>query len=77
MKEMLLRHVVPKTYFAKGIVWDFLETAGDEKIATHVFKGGFTRVVSEAEDRGRKRAKIVEYDLVASNGVVHGIDTVI
>ncbi len=69
--------MVPKTLFAKGIVWDFLDTVGDVKIATHVFKGGYTRVVSETEDEGRKRAKIVEYDMVASNGVVHGIDTVI
>ena len=35
------RHVVPQAKFARGIVWEFLDTAGGEKIATHVFKAQF------------------------------------
>ena len=77
LKKTLLRHVVPSAKFFKGIVWELLETAGDDNIATHVFKGGYTKVVSEDENGRRTKARIVDTDLICSNGVIHAIDTVI
>ena len=77
LTKKLLKHVVPMAKFAKGIVWEELDTAGDDKIATHVFKGGYTKVVSEDADGNRVKARIVDPDLICSNGVVHAIDTVI
>lgn len=77
LTKILLRHVVPKAKFAKGIVWELLDTAGDEQIATHVFKNGVTKIVSEDSNGNRIKAKIVDTDLICSNGVVHAIDTVI
>merc|ERR1712012_1003577 len=76
LSSILLRHVVPAAKFAKGVVWEFLDTAGGEQIATHVFKGGYTKVVSEVDGK-RTKAKIIDTDLICSNGVVHAIDTVI
>merc|ERR1711884_898352 len=76
LSSTLLRHVVPAAKFAKGVVWEFLDTAGGETIATHVFKGGYTKVVSEVDGK-RTKAKIIDTDLICSNGVVHAIDTVI
>merc|ERR1711994_694103 len=75
LSSTLLRHVVPAAKFAKGVVWEFLDTAGGETIATHVFKGGYTKVVSEVDGKLTK-AKIIDTDLICSNGVVHAIDTV-
>jgi len=77
LTKILLRHVLPNAKFAKGIVWELLDTAGDEQIATHVFKNGVTKIVSEDSNGNRLKAKIVDTDLICSNGVVHAIDTVI
>merc|ERR1711953_924612 len=55
---------------------DTLDAAGGKTIATHVFKGGYTKVVSEVDGK-RTKAKIIDTDLICSNGVVHAIDTVI
>merc|ERR1712241_1266710 len=76
LTSTLLRQVVPQAKFARGIVWEFLDTAGGDKIATHVFKGGYTKVISE-NNGNRVKAKIVDADLICSNGVIHAIDTVI
>ena len=76
LSATLLRHVAPQAKFHRGLVWEFLDTAGGAKIATHVFKGGQIKVVSET-DGNRAKAKIVDSDLICSNGVVHAIDTVI
>merc|ERR1711997_64097 len=76
LTSTLLRHVVPQAKFARGIVWEFLDTAGGDKIATHVFKGGYTKVISE-NNGNRVKAKIIDSDIICSNGVIHAIDTVI
>jgi len=76
LTSTLLRHVVPQAKFSRGIVWEFLDTAGGEKIATHVFKGGYTKVISE-NNGNRVKAKIIDSDIICSNGVIHAIDTVI
>merc|ERR1711963_560392 len=64
LSSILLRHVVPAAKFAKGVVWEFLDTAGGEQIATHVFKGGYTKVVSEVDGK-RTKAKIIGENLGA------------
>ena len=33
--------MVPQAKFSRGIVWEFLDTAGGDKIATHVFKAQY------------------------------------
>jgi len=72
LTKVLLRHVIPGTIYAKGICWKEHTTAGGEMIATQVFKRGVVKVVSESAG-----ARVVEADLLATNGVIHAIDTVI
>lgn len=76
LKAVLLRHAVPGSLFAKGITWQEHETAGGEEIATQVFKMGVVKVVSYSNDK-RTGARVEEADIIASNGVIHAIDTVI
>ena len=79
LTKVLLRHVVPGTIYQKGIYWTTHETAGgdmDDKIATQVFKNQVVKVVSYAGGN-RVGARVEEYDILASNGVIHAIDTVI
>jgi len=79
LKRVLLRHVLPGALFAKGITWSEHATAGgneEDMIATQVFKGGVTKVVSNVGGK-RTGARVVVADVIATNGVVHAIDTVI
>jgi len=79
LKRVLLRHVLPGALFAKGITWSEHATAGgndEDMVATQVFKGGVTKVVTNV-DGTRKGARVVEADIIATNGVIHAIDTVI
>merc|ERR1719293_9385 len=75
LTAVLLRHVVPGTNFAKGIYWTTHSTAGEDKIATQVFKAGVTKVVSSVDGK-RTGARVVDADIIATNGVIHAIDTV-
>lgn len=79
LKKVLLRHVLPGALFKKGISWDIRKTAGGEEedmIATQVFKGGVIKVVSNVGGK-RTGARVVDADIIATNGVIHAIDTVI
>jgi len=79
LKKVLLRHVLPGALFKKGISWDIHNTAGgaeEDMIATQVFKGDVIKVVSNV-DGTQKGAKVVIADVMATNGVIHAIDTVI
>merc|ERR1719341_648168 len=79
LSRVLLRHVVPGTFFYNGITWDILETAGDveeDMIATQRFKGGVVKVVSSVNGT-RTGAMAIEADILTTNGVIHAIDTVI
>ena len=74
--RVLKRHVLPgpPTYFRRGLAWDTHSTLnGDEEIATQVFKNNNIKVVT---DQGTK-ATIEPEEILASNGVIHVIDTVL
>merc|ERR1712045_1024956 len=74
---VLLRHVVPGSLFAKGIMWAEQSTAGGEVVATQVFRRGVVKVVAVGGDGSRAVARVIDTDIAATNGVVHAIDTVI
>merc|ERR1739838_216439 len=76
LTAVLLRHALPGSLFSKGITWMEHETAGGEMVATQVFKMGVVKVVSYSNDK-RTGARVEEADIIASNGVIHAIDTVI
>merc|ERR1719376_28068 len=79
LARVLLRHVVPGAVFFNGMTWDILDTAGgveEDMIATQRFRGGVVKVVSSVNGT-RTGAKAVEADVIATNGVIHAIDTVI
>merc|ERR1719510_167358 len=73
---VLLRHALPGTLFSRGITWQQHKTAGGDLVATQVFKMGVVKVVSYVDDK-RTGARVEEADIIASNGVIHAIDTVI
>ena len=82
LKKVLLRHVVPGTFFRRGITWGTFPTAGgqeEDTLATQVFKKGVLRVVSNVsgEEGAATAATVEEADIIASNGVIHAVDAVI
>jgi len=74
---ILTRHVVPQAVFAAGIGCKSLQTLNpDSNIYT--YKRGYGNVyVKTYADRKYNKAKVVDADIVATNGVVHAIDSVI
>merc|ERR1739838_905321 len=79
LTKVLLRHVLPGALFSKGITWTTHKTAGgaeEDMIATQVFKAGVIKVVSSVGGK-RTGARVVDADIIATNGVIHAIDTVI
>merc|ERR1712214_280313 len=76
LTAVLLRHALPGSLFSKGITWQEHKTAGGDLVATQVFKMGVVKVVSYT-DKKRTGARVEEADTIASNGVIHAIDTVI
>merc|ERR1711892_697607 len=76
LTAVLLRHVVPGALFSKGVTWVTHTTAVGDTIAPQVFKAGIIKVVSNADNK-RAAARVVDADIIATNGVIHAIDTVI
>merc|ERR1712115_155460 len=76
LTKVLLRHVVPETVYSKGIKWGTYDTAGDEMIATQVYREGQVKLISSSGGV-RNSASVIEADILASNGVIHVIDSVI
>merc|ERR1739838_1148338 len=79
LTKILLRHVLPGALFSKGITWTTHKTAGgaeEDMVATQVFKAGVVKVVSNVGGK-RTGARVVDADILATNGVIHAIDTVI
>merc|ERR1719315_816634 len=78
LTKVLLRHVVPGTKFAQGVQQNEFDTAGgavEDRIGTQMFRSGAVKVFSSAN--GKKNARVVDADIIATNGVIHAIDTVI
>jgi len=79
LTKVLLRHVVPGTKFAMGVQQNKFDTAGgavEDRIGTQMYKSGAVKVFSSAN--GKKNvARVVDADIIATNGVIHAIDTVI
>jgi len=73
LKKVLLRHVVPSKILAGDIPSGEtdLTTAGGEKITVTLSKGGVT--VKSSSGSG----KVTKTDILAKNGVIHIIDSVI
>ena len=73
LKKVLLRHVVPSKILAGDIPSGEtdLTTAGGEKITVSLSKSGVT--VKSSSGSG----KVTKVDILAKNGVIHIIDTVI
>jgi len=76
LTKVLLRHVVPGTKFAKGLqLPTHFNTAGgaaEDRIGTQMYRSGTVKVFSSSNV-----AKVVDADIIATNGVIHAIDTVI
>ena len=72
---VLLRHCLEGSLFTKAFLWQEHRTVGGEMIATQVFQEGL-RVVSFV-DMKRTEAVLVEYDILATNGVIHAIDNIL
>merc|ERR1712183_482850 len=72
LTKVLLRHVVPGTVFAKGVCSKERTTAGGEKIRTETSYYTGVKVFSDSGE-----AKVVAADVIATNGVIHAIDSVI
>merc|ERR1711936_358015 len=73
LAKVLLRHVVPTAIQGKNIPpgTTELETAGGEKIAVTRDESNLIQIQSSAGS-----AYVVLFDVIASNGVVHAVDTV-
>merc|ERR1712244_137783 len=73
LKAVLLRHVVPSTLEGKNIPpgTTALTTAGGEKISVRRDTNNLIQIQSTAGS-----AYVVLFDVIASNGVVHAVDSV-
>merc|ERR1711936_278465 len=73
LTKVLLRHVVPTAIQGKNIPpgTTELDTAGGEKIAVTRDESNLIKIQS-----GAGSAYVVLFDVIASNGVVHAVDTV-
>jgi len=73
LTKTLLRHVVPQTLFSKGLMTGTVTTAGGERI--HLV--GRMRHVKRSAMGNKPSARVVEKDIIATNGVIHAIDMVL
>eukprot|EP00095_Tigriopus_kingsejongensis_P003030 maker-scaffold170_size291898-snap-gene-1.64 protein:Tk03030 transcript:maker-scaffold170_size291898-snap-gene-1.64-mRNA-1 annotation:"hypothetical protein DAPPUDRAFT_309643" len=76
LTKVLLRHVLPRTLYAKGVHWDEVLTVGGDEIQTQLFRGGKVKVVS-AQQGQRSVATVQEADIPTTNGVIHVISDVL
>jgi len=78
LTKVLLRHVVPGTKFANALVTQrTLETAGgsaEDNIAIASYISGTLKVSTNEK---QNVAKVIDTDIIATNGVIHAIDTAI
>jgi len=84
LASILKRHVVPQPLFAEAICWNSYDTLqGGEKLTTELYslRSGRSylgkRVKAYTTSSKPNKAVVVAADIVATNGVIHAIDTVI
>ena len=77
LTKILLRHVIPDTLFAVGIGRSVtVNTVGKDELFVSKCLFGIVSVTSTVDGTSTK-ARVKQADLIGTNGVVHGIDTVI
>merc|ERR1711994_501611 len=83
LTDILTRHVVPEPLFSEAICWKTYATLSPKaSLSTELYKlrrgkifvGSLVKVTTS---EAAAKAKVVAADIVATNGVVHAIDTVI
>eukprot|EP00094_Tigriopus_californicus_P001883 TCALIF_01814-PA protein Name:"Similar to TGFBI Transforming growth factor-beta-induced protein ig-h3 (Sus scrofa)" AED:0.12 eAED:0.12 QI:0/0.33/0/0.75/0.33/0.25/4/0/576 len=74
LSKILLRHVVPKTIFANGIFNDHVTSVGGDQLTVSKHHAGVVKVSSNVDGK-TTYARVIDADLIASNGVCHAIDT--
>jgi len=83
LTSILTRHVVPEIIFSEGLCWKTYKTlspSSAEKLSTQLYKlqsYGKTVGTSAKVKTSAGVGKIVQADIVATNGVIHAIDTVV
>ena len=81
LTSILTRHVVADIIFSEGLCWKTYETLNPaEKLSTQLYRlqsHGKTMGTSAKVKTSAGVGKIVQPDIVATNGVIHAIDTVI
>jgi len=73
---ILTRHVVPEAVFAAGLGCKRLMTLNPDSMI-FPYRHGYGVFVKTYADKMYKRAKVVDADIVATNGVVHAISSVV
>jgi len=83
LTDILTRHVVPEPIFSEAICWKTYKTLSPKAtLTTELYKlrqgryyvGSLVKVTTSD---AAEKAKVVDADIVATNGVIHAIDTVI
>jgi len=83
LTDILTRHVVPEPIFSEAICWKTYKTLSPKaSLSTELYKlrqgryyvGSLVKVTTSA---AAEKAKVIEADILATNGVIHAIDTVI
>jgi len=84
LASILKRHVVPEPLFAEAICWNSYKTLqGGEQLTTELYslRSGRNylgkRVKAYTTSSKPNKAVVIDADIVATNGVIHAIDTVI
>merc|ERR1711994_300914 len=73
---ILTRHVVPEAVFAAGIGCKRLQTLNPDNVI-YSYKGYRGVYVKTYANKRYNKARVIDADIVATNGVVHAIDSVI
>jgi len=74
-KNFILNHVVPGTVFKAGLSWvTRTSLAPSDKISTQSYQNGSVKVMIYMGGKLALSAWLNEFDLIASNGVIHSFD---
>lgn len=81
LTSVLTRHVVPEIIYSEGLCWKTYDTLNPkEKLYTQLYKlTSYGRTVGQSAKVKTSAGigKVVQADIVATNGVIHAIDTVV